>query len=362
MSSLDDERAEMRAFDDLLAGLIGPDEAPPALREVARLVRIARGPATGEELAGEKLLSAEVAAAVRQSLPLPARSPWRRRVVRLASVKAAGLAAAILVGGGVAAAATGSLPAPMQRIVAKSLHHIGVSLPLPSKQANPPAVTPPVRSVPARSAALCRAYDLRPAAVSSVGLEELRRLAGASGEGVASYCETLLLGHHHLPPSTTAASSAVPGSRASGSESSKGAGRSSKGHGQRRGAGHPLTTTPHRPAAPASAGSHRHKRKGTEPRGGGQRGTGDGKGRGSNPGKGVDEGSSPGQGSGSAGTSTPGAGTSGTTGGSGRASAGGSGGSARGGHLIQASQGLAHSSARIPAEIGSIGTSVGKGA
>lgn len=379
MSSFDDEGGEMRDFEDLLAGLIGPDEAPPALREVARLVQAARSPATSDELAGGELLAAQVAAVVRQA-PLPGRnaSPWRRRVVRLASVKVAGVAAAILLGGGVAAAATGSLPAPVQRVVARSLHHIGVSIPLPSPKTTVPPATSHGRAVAARPAALCLAYHHRPGSLSSVGLEELRRLAGASGEGVGAYCAAVLPGRHYLPPTTTSSTMAVPGSSAPGRKESSGSAGSSKGHGKSGGEGHPPTTTPHGPVVPGSSAGHHHGKKNKAPGGGAGdqpgKGTGAGKanGNGSNPGQGGGGGSNPGKGSGSkgGGASNPGSGTAATTGGSdhGTGGNGGSsaGGSPRGGHLVGIGRALAGREGRVlaglAAEIGSIGTSVGKGA
>jgi hypothetical protein len=109
-----DEAAAERLLDE-------PDSsAPPGYANVARLLAMAAAPALPEELAAEQ---AAVAAflAVRPSVARP------RRRHRWA---ASSLAGVVLLSGGVAAAATGTLPGPAQDAVAKTLDHVGINVPM----------------------------------------------------------------------------------------------------------------------------------------------------------------------------------------------------------------------------------------
>jgi len=122
----------------LLTGRIDPQDAPADLAALAALIRAAQAPAAPFELAGTEELVAEVAALVRASRPVPQVAPARRLAPRLAlRIAAAALGAALT--GGIAAAATGALPASLQAPVARALHHLGISLP------RPPAGTVPAR-------------------------------------------------------------------------------------------------------------------------------------------------------------------------------------------------------------------------
>jgi hypothetical protein len=106
--ALDDETVER-----LLAGELSPEQAPPGYAEVAELLAAATAAPTRGELAGQAAVLAELRAVTgARRAPTHARRaarPPRRRM---------GLAAAVLVGalamGGVAAAATGHLPAPVR--------------------------------------------------------------------------------------------------------------------------------------------------------------------------------------------------------------------------------------------------------
>jgi hypothetical protein len=98
--------------------------APPGYAKVARLLSLVGAPALREELAGEQL----AVVAFLGARPAPARSRWRGRVAM------SSLAGVILLSGGVAAAATGSLPGPAQDAIARALDHVGVDVPMSNGQ------------------------------------------------------------------------------------------------------------------------------------------------------------------------------------------------------------------------------------
>ncbi len=106
---LDDDSA-----DRLLAGRMDPADAPPGYAEAAAVMAAATAPARPDELDGvESVLDAFRAA--QRARPVSPRRP--HMLVRLLTVKAvaAAFTGALLIGG-VAAAATGSLPDPAQRV------------------------------------------------------------------------------------------------------------------------------------------------------------------------------------------------------------------------------------------------------
>jgi hypothetical protein len=119
---LDDDTA-----DRLLAGRLDPADAPPGYAEAAAVMAAATAPATPDERAGmEPSLDA-----FRAALGAPPSPPRRSQMlVRLFTVKvaAATFTGALLVGG-VAAAATGSLPDAAQRMA----HSIVSAAPAPAK-------------------------------------------------------------------------------------------------------------------------------------------------------------------------------------------------------------------------------------
>lgn len=96
---------------------------PPGYAKVARLLSLASAPALREELADEERAIVAFVSAL-AARPLVARSHRRGRWA------ASGLASVILLSGGVAAAATGSLPGPAQDAIAKALDHVGVDVPM----------------------------------------------------------------------------------------------------------------------------------------------------------------------------------------------------------------------------------------
>jgi len=136
---LDDDTAAR-----VLAGELAPPDAPPGYAAVATLLAAAAAPPRPEELAGEGAARATFAVARADE---PARR--RRRPTRLAVLVAAG----VLCLGGVAAATTGALPAPVQSAARDALATVGVSVPAPhpaSSATRPPPVRPaPVTTAPA---------------------------------------------------------------------------------------------------------------------------------------------------------------------------------------------------------------------
>jgi hypothetical protein len=103
--------------DRLLAGRLDPADAPPGYAAVARLLAAATAPAGRDELAGERAAVAEflaVAHAHPPTPPVPRRAGMPSKLFRIKA--AAAVIAAVLSLGGVAAAATGVLPAAVQRM------------------------------------------------------------------------------------------------------------------------------------------------------------------------------------------------------------------------------------------------------
>jgi hypothetical protein len=117
--------------DRLLTGRLAPDDAPPGFVGLAAMIRAATGPATSAESKRDAAVIAAALVAVRSSQPMY-RSASRRRSMlsKLLSAKVAGLVAGAVLGStGVAAAATGNLPAPAQTAVSDAMSHVSVSVP-----------------------------------------------------------------------------------------------------------------------------------------------------------------------------------------------------------------------------------------
>jgi hypothetical protein len=102
--------------DRLLTGRLDPADAPPGYDAVARLLAAATGPASHEELAGERTVMAEFAAMTgsRPATPIARRTG---KPSKLGIKAAAAIVAAALSIGGVAAAATTGLLAKPARLV-----------------------------------------------------------------------------------------------------------------------------------------------------------------------------------------------------------------------------------------------------
>jgi hypothetical protein len=119
-------RPDVRAFDALLAGTRQPEEAPAELRAVADVLTALRAPADRREVAswGQALLAYRESARAPEA---PSRS-HRRRPRRASPLSprlaaAACVAALAILGGGIAAAYTASLPSTTQNSAAPNAQH-----------------------------------------------------------------------------------------------------------------------------------------------------------------------------------------------------------------------------------------------
>ncbi len=128
--SLDDETASR-----LLDRTVDPEDAPPRYAPVATLLAAAAAPARPVELTG----GPPSVAALRSAGDAPRR---RGRTVRFAVV----VGVAVLALSGVAAAATGSLPDPVQSVAHHALAAVGVSVPAPAPERASARVDAPRRA------------------------------------------------------------------------------------------------------------------------------------------------------------------------------------------------------------------------
>jgi hypothetical protein len=132
-----DEGGDMRrspldrdTADRLLAGQVRPEDAPRGYEEVARLMAVATGPASADELTGEAVLVPAIANVV--AAAAGGATSRRRKFMRARpfTAKVAGAAAvAVLLTATAAAAATNSLPGPAQTAVSDAASHVGVNVP-----------------------------------------------------------------------------------------------------------------------------------------------------------------------------------------------------------------------------------------
>jgi len=123
----------------LLAGAIDPADAPPGYAPVAAVLAAAAGPVRAEELTGPPPTLAAVD-------PSRSEPPRRGRSLRLVALVGVGVVAL----GGMAAAATGSLPGGAQSVAHDALGAVGVSVPAPTRAATPRAAAtrPPTHHAP----------------------------------------------------------------------------------------------------------------------------------------------------------------------------------------------------------------------
>jgi hypothetical protein len=140
--ALDDETVEQ-----LLAGELSPEQAPPGYGEVAELLAAATAAPTRGELVGQAAVLAEL-----RAVTSARRAPTHaRRAARPPRRRWAGLAAVALVGalvtGGAAVAAVGQLPDPVRDVAGSILGTVGGA-----ESAAPTAPGPPA-SAPATPAA-----------------------------------------------------------------------------------------------------------------------------------------------------------------------------------------------------------------
>jgi len=224
MSFPDDVMGDMRKFphgdpmaDALLEGRVLPDDAPPGYQGVAELVRLAKGPASIDEQADEASVVTAMTVAIRGTAPTINDRQGRPRMLgTLISTKVLAGVAAIVLGGGVAAAATGALPAPVQTPLSHGLSDVGISIPHPNAPASDAAggSTTPTTSSPgpaitaANAFGLCTAYAASKSGTDTTGnapgatsnsraFMQLAAAAQAKGDTVTQFCADA------TPPSTS---------------------------------------------------------------------------------------------------------------------------------------------------------------
>jgi hypothetical protein len=114
----------------LLQGLVHPDDAPPGYASVAGLLAAAAQLplATVDDEAAAPTVSAMVEA-IRGTAPTPQTSRRRSMLGKLLAGKALAALGVVALTATGAAAATGSLPDPVQGAVATAVSHVGVDLP-----------------------------------------------------------------------------------------------------------------------------------------------------------------------------------------------------------------------------------------
>jgi hypothetical protein len=187
-------RPETRALDALLSGNCTPEDAPARLRPVAELFAALHAPADQREAAGwgEALIAYREMASMRGTSSRP--RPRRPRLIPSplsAKLTAAGVAVVTVLGGGMAAAYTGSLPVALQKIA-----HDTIAAPVARESRAAPAPHGPGHPAgpPAAGSAaygLCTAYqhagEHGDASRRAVAFRNLVHAAGGVGQ-VAAYC------------------------------------------------------------------------------------------------------------------------------------------------------------------------------
>jgi len=127
-----DSRDAKVVFGDSSASQLVPED----LVDIAELVHAARRPGSVDELEGEDVITAQIAASIREHAASPRGDADERiRVLsKFRTAKVAVASAAVLVlGATAAAAATCTLPAPVQSSVARSLSDVGIKIPVHHK-------------------------------------------------------------------------------------------------------------------------------------------------------------------------------------------------------------------------------------
>jgi hypothetical protein len=177
----------------LLTGRVAPADAPPGYGLAAAVLAAASAPPDADELAGESAVVAVFAAAAR-SRPVSVRllTPRRSQVLtKLLTVKAAAAVLGVLVGGGVAAAATGNLPAPAQQAAHALLGGAGVPAPAGATVTTRAHPVGPDAAGPA-ALGLCRAWSAgqggqHGSKLDAPAFAALAKAAGGSDQ-IAAYC------------------------------------------------------------------------------------------------------------------------------------------------------------------------------
>jgi hypothetical protein len=204
--AVDDETA-----DRLLCGELKPNEATGPYARVAAVFAAAAAVPREAEIAGEEAAMAAFRAARRPAhggVHRARPSRGRHLLIKLLGTKAAALALAGAASvGGVAAAATGSLPDPAQRIAHDVLGDVGV----PAPDAEPADAAQQGSPTDAGAAGLCQAWSAGNGTdhgkrTDAAALERLVTAAGGP-EKVADYCASLP-DQPHQPDQTASSRSA----------------------------------------------------------------------------------------------------------------------------------------------------------
>lgn len=191
-------RPEAQALDALLSGNCRPEEAPADLRPVAEVLVALQAPPDRQEVAGwGQALTVYREIAGRPGMPGRPRSRRPRLIAPPLGARfaaAAGAAVIAVLGGGVAAAYTGSLPGALQKIAHEAIAAPGVregsAAPTPPSSGHPagPSVTG------AAVYGLCNAYQHAEehgnASQRSVAFRHLVNAAGGADQ-VAAYCASV---------------------------------------------------------------------------------------------------------------------------------------------------------------------------
>ena len=122
--------------DRILSGS-GKEQVSPEWSAVQDLVRALRATADGGTAKENERETVAAIAAIVQRGDRPKK--YRSRILR-GSVSPVVVAVGLFAGGAIAAAATGSLPAPVQRVASRVMSQVGIDIPTPSAAAHPESV------------------------------------------------------------------------------------------------------------------------------------------------------------------------------------------------------------------------------
>ena len=191
-------RPEAQALDALLSGNCRPEEAPADLRPVAEVLAALQAPPDRREVAGwGQALTVYREIAGQPGLPGRPRSRRLRLIAPPLGTRfaaAAGAAVIAVLGGGVAAAYTGSLPGALQKIAHEAIAAPGVreGSAAPTPQSTGLPVRPSITGAAAYG--LCNAYQHAEkhgnASQRSVAFRNLVNAAGGADQ-VAAYCASV---------------------------------------------------------------------------------------------------------------------------------------------------------------------------
>jgi hypothetical protein len=267
--------------EQLLAGTSAQADLEPSAVRVATLLSAMRNPAPTAEPVERQAVASIVAAIQQAPRPLAVHRRSRtfapRKSARIAIVAAS--ISAVLAGGGVAAAATGSLPMALQSAVSGALSHVGISVPNPHSHGSDNsagtgnarggtahgsgpggvAIGPDATSSAMRG--LCQAWLTTPTTNAdgqhdnSAAFVDLQKAAAKAGVSVAEYCKnvTAPAGTKPTTTPTTVSRGHTPTSVGHGSTPTSGHGNGSTPTSVGHGTGSPPTSG-HADGSTASSG------------------------------------------------------------------------------------------------------------